>query len=148
MVLPAPIVDDIDTDLMRVAWSLWVSEDQKSRYFVNKNRYLHRVVMERVLGRKLDSDEFVGFDNRDTFDCRRQNLVVRDRSHKSAAQKMRDDNTSGYRGVVWQEKRQKWKAQIKGMWLGDFIDAEEAARAYDAKAVELYGSHAQLNFEE
>lgn len=148
MGIPAPTVDEVDQDLMRVSWSLWVSEDHKSRYFVNQIGYLHRIVMERVLGRGLGDDEFVGFQNKDISDCRRQNLVIRNWSQKSAAQKMREDNTSGYRGVVWQEKRQKWKAQIKGIWLGDFVDAEEAARAYDAKAVELYGSHAQLNFEE
>lgn len=32
------------------------------------------------------------------------------------------------------------------MWIGSFKTAEEAARAYDKKAIEIYGEFAVLNF--
>lgn len=58
-----------------------------------------------------------------------------------------------YYGVIYypQFKREKkYKAQIMkdgtSYYLGYFSTGEEAARAYDAKARELYGEHARTNF--
>lgn len=50
--------------------------------------------------------------------------------------------TSRYRGVYWSKQRCKWIARLhfggKKHHLGCFIDEEQAARAYDAKAREVY----------
>lgn len=58
--------------------------------------------------------------------------------------------TSPYKGVHWSKHRHIWVAQIKvdrrGLHLGHFPTAEEAARAYDAAAAELFGDFARLNF--
>lgn len=59
-------------------------------------------------------------------------------------------NTSGYKGVVWDKGCQKWRAQLhsngKNYYLGLFVCKEAAARAYDAKAIELFGEFAHTNF--
>ncbi len=48
------------------------------------------------------------------------------------------------RGVFWDKKSRRWRCQLgfknKKIFLGYFHDAEEAARAYDTKLVELHGS--------
>jgi len=59
--------------------------------------------------------------------------------------------TSKYIGVsVRNRPNKKWKARIshykKEYRLGDFLSEEDAARAYDKKALELYGESAKLNF--
>jgi len=55
-----------------------------------------------------------------------------------------------FRGVSWYKKIKKWRSQInhnnKNFHLGHFDDPVEAAKTYDAKAIELFGSHAILNF--
>jgi hypothetical protein len=57
---------------------------------------------------------------------------------------LRIDNKSGFKGV--QQRGKRWRAAINGRFFGVFDTAEEAARAYDAKAIELHGEFARLNF--
>lgn len=58
--------------------------------------------------------------------------------------------TSQYKGVSWHTRDRKWRASIRFNYkkynLGNFSSEEDAARAYDAKAMEFFGSHARLNF--
>jgi AP2 domain-containing protein/HNH endonuclease len=59
---------------------------------------------------------------------------------------------TGYKGVGWSGSTRRWQARImrngKRVFLGSFGTPEEAARAYDAAARELFGEHAWLNFPE
>ncbi len=49
--------------------------------------------------------------------------------------KLYSNNTSGFRGVNWNEEKQKWHAKIslkkKRLHLGYFSSAEKAALAYE-----------------
>jgi len=58
-------------------------------------------------------------------------------------------NKSGYRGVSFNTRRQKWHAQIKihgkQTYLGGFDSPEDAARAYNDAAIEHFSEFARLN---
>lgn len=58
--------------------------------------------------------------------------------------------TSKYKGVSWFKPTQKWRVEIryqrKSLHLGYFDDEVTAALMYDAKAFELRGEKARLNF--
>ena len=58
-------------------------------------------------------------------------------------------NSSGYKGVSWDKKKEKWCAQIwasnKHKFLGYYGSAQEAARVYDAAAVKSFGKFAKTN---
>jgi len=60
------------------------------------------------------------------------------------------NKTSKYVGVSLKRSNLKWLATItknrKGYSLGTFDSEIEAAKAYDKKALELYGENAKLNF--
>ena len=65
----------------------------------------------------------------------------------------RPGSRSGFKGVNWSgTKTHTWQARImrngKRVFLGNFDTPEEAARAYDAAARELFGEFARLNFPE
>lgn len=59
-------------------------------------------------------------------------------------------SSSQYIGVYWDKANSKWSVQIKigsrRLYLGRFTDEQEAARAYDAAALEHYGPGARINF--
>lgn len=86
--------------------------------------------------------------NGDSLDSRKVNMRICDRTHNNANSKTHCNNTSGYRGVS--VLQHKWRASIQYKYqhihIGLFINPEEAARAYDKKAVELFGEFAMLNF--
>src|SRR3972149_1592949 len=58
-------------------------------------------------------------------------------------------NTSGYKGVYWNKRRQKWLARVeindKKISLGAFDNKLDAAKAYNIGAIKYFGEFAKLN---
>jgi hypothetical protein len=59
--------------------------------------------------------------------------------------------SSKWRGVTWDTREQRWQAQIHGpnrknKYLGRFKEEDDAARAYDAAAMQKGLDNSQLNF--
>jgi hypothetical protein len=109
------------------------------------------VSMARViLGLPARGREFVpDHINGDKLDNRRANLRA-----ATAAQNSRNTakhkGGSRFKGVCLCRQTGRWKATIKidgrQAWLGRFDTEEDAARAYDAAALEAFGEFACLNF--
>lgn len=103
---------------------------------------IHRVIMERILGRVLEKAERVDHKNGDTLDNARSNLRLATHAQNMRNSKRRKNNTSGYKGVNFY--RGRWRAQIqhnnRGITIGMFDTPEEA---YCAKALELQGEFAR-----
>jgi hypothetical protein len=112
--------------------------------FINGHSlYLHRYLMNV----KSQSGICVDHINRDKTDNRKSNLRLCT-SHQNTMNKLSPHQISGkYRGV--QKVKSKYSAAItykyKRYHLGYFFTAEEAAKAYNEKAKELYGEFAVLN---
>jgi hypothetical protein len=57
---------------------------------------------------------------------------------------------SKYKGIYWHNRNKKWVAQIKSgnnrIHIGCFENEKDAARAYNEKAIELFGEFAYLNY--
>ena len=88
--------------------------------------------------------------NGDGLDNRKQNLRICTNAENARNRRLGKTNTSGFKGVSWFKRDKIWYVHIthnkKLMFLGCFKDKEEAARAYDRKAIELHGKFAKLNF--
>lgn len=84
--------------------------------------------------------------NRDRSDNRRCNLRLATRPQN---QWNRGNIEGKYRGVTYRKLHNTWRSRItylgKDLHIGDYQTAAEAARAYNAKAKELYGEFANLN---
>lgn len=114
-----------------------------------KATYMHRVIAGTAPGLETDHVNGNGLDNR------RVNLRPATRSQNSAnsGKPRRPDgatHTSRYKGVSWDKARGKWQAKIsrngRSTNLGRFTSEAEAAQAYDAAALEQWGSFARVNF--
>lgn len=107
---------------------------------------MHRVLMLLSSTSSQASGLIVDHINDDKLDNRKANLRICTKS-LNEANKVRDDNKTGYRGVyVFGDK---YGASIakdrKSHYLGLYNTAIEAAQAYNKKATELHGEFAQLN---
>lgn len=105
--------------------------------------YLHRLLSVDAHGMDVDHWDGNGLNN-----CR-QNLRVCTRQQNLANMRSRR-GASPYKGVHWHKKAHRWQADIRKdrrtIYLGLHDTEEEAAKAYDRKALELFGSFARLNF--
>lgn len=150
------LIDDCDIELADLKWSAkW--DGKQSFYAVRntlhitgrKQTYQHRAIMERILNRQLSSNEYVDHKNHNTLDNRRENLRLTVGGQNRANSTTSKNNTSGYKGVTWSKKDNRWKAQIKVNYknknLGSYLTAEDAAIAYNKAAVENFGEFALLN---
>lgn len=95
---------------------------------------------------------FVDHINGDGLDNRRSNLRRSDALTNGRNVGPRKGNSSGYKGVCFDKRSGKWRAQITvnrhNHYLGDYADPVDAALAYDAAARRLHGDFARTNFTE
>lgn len=144
------IVSPEDADLTGIDWSVLKTNGQvyANRKTKINGRYttihLHRVILERELGRPLVSNEFADHIDRNPLNNTRANLRLATYSQNLANRQTR--SPYGYKGVSWQKRRNKWVAQIgfnlKNHFIGYFDTPEEAHAAYCKKATELFGEFA------
>lgn len=83
----------------------------------------------------------------DGLNNRRTNLRWATQSQNFANRRPME-GTSKFKGVS--RFRRKWQVKVKlnreSHWVGLFDDEVEAAKAYDAAAIRLFGEYARLNF--
>lgn len=94
-------------------------------------------------------DQDVDHIDLDRMNDRWANLRLATRSQNMANGSKRRDNTSGYRGVTWNEATQSWRAQVsvngKNHYCGLYATREDAAAARDLKATILHGDFVRLS---
>lgn len=147
------LVDAIDADLIKHGWN--ALELRNNRVYAQRTIkldgkqygcYLHRVIVERALGRPLLSSEEVDHQDRNTLNNRRGNLRASTRAQNAHNTLKNSNNTSGFKGVCFYKASGKFKANItlnsRNKHLGYFDTPEEAHKAYCEAAEKYYGEFA------
>lgn len=104
-----------------------------------KRIYMHRFILNAPNELLVDHIDGNGLHNE------KHNLRLCNDSGNAHNMRKHSDNTSSqFKGVCRRGK--KWEANISNIYLGVFTKEEDAARAYDLKARELFGEFARTNF--
>ena len=150
-------VDDADFEIVSTfRWTIHQNSPSRTRTtryaiaHINGRRvYLH-LFLWRLWGR--EPVPVVDHEYGDGLHCTRLNLRAARVIDNNRNRGIIRSNTSGYKGVHWDELRGQWRARIATdagrLHLGYFDDAVEAARAYDRAAQEHHGAFAVLNLQQ
>ena len=148
------LVDDEDYEALAARrWFGQPSQNGRSSYAVTKVGYgrtgTRSVYMHQLILGTGEPGMEIDHKNRNGLDNQRANLRWATKAQQRANQAVRKDSQSGFKGVNLLRGKY-WAAHIREdgrqRHLGYFPTAEDAARAYDARARELFGEFAALNF--
>lgn len=143
----AIVDDDMYEKLSQHNW--WCNSDgyairieyKDGRY--HKQIFMHKEVLKVEPGLQVDHI------NRNNIDNRRANLRPATPSQNQANRVVLSNSTSGFKGVSFDGKSNKWRAYVikdgEQINLGFYEIREDAAKAYNVKASELFGDYAVLN---
>ena len=141
------IVDDDKFDWLN-QWKWCVSKSGNSYYakawIGGKMIRMHRLILKAMCGQQVDHK------NHNTLDNRITNIRLCNNSQNQQNSRKFKNGTNKYKGVHLFKLTGKWEVQIcfnkARHHLGYFDSDVKAAKAYDAKAKQLFGEFAYCNF--
>lgn len=146
------LVDDADFEV--VNQFKWYATKRKHTFYAVRHikkpdgsdtiQYLHRFLLPGI--DRVDHEDGDGLNNR-----REKNLrPATAQQNSQGVCRKRPGATSRFRGVSWDKKLGKWKAEIsiegEYRYLGLLESEEDAAHAFDASARKYRGESAHQNF--
>ena len=146
------IVSPEDADLI-ASNHWWKTQGYASGRIDGKFVYLHRIVLQRAIGRELSKNEFTDHININPLDNRRENLRVANGSESLRNRNKQAGMTSKFIGVSWfsgaAKRIKRWRATYrlngKSVTVGYYSTEEDAAKARDEAVKKCYGEFARLN---
>lgn len=149
------IVDGTDSDLARHKWHV----SGRMNYAVRntypngrKNRqvhiFLHRVVLEREIGRPLSENEYCDHIDGNPRNNTRSNLRLANNTENARNRKLNSNTTSNFKGVTYRKDRGIWVARIRVngrlIYLGSSPNPKEAHQLYSDAAKQFFGEFSRM----
>jgi hypothetical protein len=107
-----------------------------------KKHFIHRLIAEYFIPNPNNKPYVDHIDN-NRSNNRIDNLRWVTTSENNYNMSIKKTNKSGVKGVYWEKKRNKWRADIKKngvhFTIGRYVNKEDAIKARQLKAQELFG---------
>ncbi len=146
------LVDDSDYD--KLTCHPWRLCDTGRHHCAIRAQWKNKKVKMIIMAREImdcPMGMMVDHKNHNQLDNRRSNLRICTNQQNQANSFSQKGGTSKYKGVSYNTRRNHWVSVIccngKVTYLGSFEKEEDAARAYDKKALEVFGEYAHLNLQ-
>lgn len=146
------IVDDEDyEELTKYKWHPLINPKSRTVYALrqeqSKNILMHRHIMNKyyiIENQKTDHEDHNGLNNQ------KENLrICTSSKNNQNVMKTINKTTSKHKGVYFAKHTNRFCARInlnnKQIFIGYFINEDDAGKAYNEKAKELFGEFACLN---
>lgn len=136
------IIDAQDWDLVKnYRWCL--SSKRHLKYAITpQNIKMHRLILTVPMGKFVDHIDHNPLNNR------RNNLRECTNAENNRNSRIRNDNTSGFKGVYYDKTKQRFRAIIKindkQIHVGYFRTPEEASKSYKQAAIKYHGEFASF----
>lgn len=135
------VSDNLWHDISRYTWT------KENTYYItrikNMNIKVHRMIMN------ANDDDIIDHSDKNTRNNTTENLRLSTDSFNNHNRTKVSGASSTYLGVTKKTNTDIWIAQItkdhKHYYIGSFYEEIEAAKAYNKRAIELYGEYANLN---
>lgn len=144
------LVDDADYDFVN-QWK-WCAHRNQQRWYAERGEYstgkcvmikMHRLLMNTPIGIVVDHIDGNG------LNCQRSNMRNCTNKQNLANRASSKNSSSKYLGVFYHSHRKRWAAALrkdkKKIYLGYFINENDAALAYNKAAIIHHGEFANLN---
>jgi hypothetical protein len=142
------IVDDEDFErLSKNKWYFCFGYATRAFWLKEKKKQI-KILMHREVLNNSDKRE-VDHINHNKIDNRKQNLRFCSHRQNLINVPISKRNTSGYKGVIWEGRKNKWVVYVrhhgKDKFGGYFIDKKTAAKSYNKLALKYFGEFACIN---
>lgn len=142
------IVDDEDYEyLNQFNWQVDKYNTVQRHTKLPNGKSGHILIHRDIL--KPDKNQEIDHIDRNRLNNQKSNLRLATSSQNKHNVGLRNDNTSGYKGVCWHKNLSKWLASIyingRHTHIGLYKDKVEAAKAYNEMALKHRGEFAFLN---
>jgi hypothetical protein len=146
------LVDDDMFDYLN-QWK-WYAKNSGENWYAKRsvwaNGKKHNISMHRLLMNISDPKIQIDHKDGDGLNNQKSNLRFCTRSQNYMNKKSQVHKTSIYKGIYYHKASKKYIAKVgynkNQIYLGYFKNELDAAKAYDIKALELFGEFARPNF--
>ena len=138
-----------DEDFERLNSFSWYAQKGGNTFYAQRCIKVNGKKVNIRMHREILNGSIIDHIDRNGLNNQKSNLRVCTTSENAMNMRKHKKSKSNYKGVCFHKLEKKWVAQIKinrkGFYLGYFMSEVDAARAYNSKAVELFGEFANLN---
>jgi hypothetical protein len=150
------LVDDADYEAVMAVGPWCAAKNRSGIWYAARGIRINGWHTTQSLHQFLTGFNLTDHEDGNGLNCQRYNLREATVAQNGQNQKLSRNNTSRLKGVSWDKSKNRWRARIMaggkrktiGLFDGPPPPApapEEAGRAYDAAALEYFGSFAKTN---